>query len=281
MSTASVLPPDTRVGRVWLRVADIDRQRSVYEDVVGLEILEQNGSEATLGIGNTALLTLIERPDLDVRSSAETGLFHTAFRYPTRAGLGDALNRAENQWELTGASDHLVSEALYLDDPEGNGVELYRDRPTEEWPVADDGRIEMATLPLDREPIRTAAAGDSAAPDGTDIGHIHLEVSDVTRAHAFYVDTLGLGLKARYGEQAIFMAAGNYHHHVGANNWNGRTEPATGLGLDRFELLVPDEVTLGEVRERLSTAGYAPTDQGDGIAVHDADEIEIKVTVDR
>lgn len=277
MTDEGSLPPETRVGRVALRVADLERQVGFYEDVVGLETLERADGTATLGIDGSALLRLEARPDLDPRGRTETGLFHTAFRFPSRGALGDALGRVEDHWRLTGASDHVVSEALYLDDPEGNGVELYRDRPKSAWTIHDDGRIEMDTLPLDRGPLREAAHDGDRAPAETTVGHVHLEVSDALATRDFYVDGVGLGLKTTYGRQAVFLAAGEYHHHIGANTWNGRTEPGTGHGLDWFELIVPAEGTLTAARRRLGAAGAAPGDRETGFGVADPDGIELRM----
>jgi len=278
MTEAGSVPPETGVGRVALRVADLGGQIGFYEEVVGLETLNRGKESATLGTAGTPLLRLDARPDLEPRNSDETGLFHTAFRYPDRGALGDALARVESAWQLTGASDHLVSEALYLDDPEGNGVELYRDRPMEAWEIHDDGTIEMDTLPLDREPLREAAHGANRAQPGTTVGHVHLEVSDALAARDFYVNDVGLSLKTTQGDQAVFLAAGEYHHHVGANTWNGRSTPGTGHGLDWFELVVPDEASVTATRERLAAAGAAPTDRGEaGFAVADPDGIELRI----
>ena len=275
----STLPPGTEPGRVALRVGDLGRQVAFYEDVVGLSTLERRDGGATLGVDGTPLLELDERAALPPRSREETGLFHTAFLLPDRAALGDALARVEANWELSGASDHLVSEALYLADPEGNGVELYCDRPRAEWTVGEDGRIDMDTLPLALDPIRSAGAGTDEAPPETAVGHVHLEVSDVEAARAFYVDDLGLAVTATYGAEAIFLAAGGYHHHVGANTWNGRSAPGEGRGLDWFELVVPDGATLEAAVERLAGAGREPTRAGGEVSVADPDGIELRLRV--
>lgn len=273
------LPAGTEPGRVALRVGDLGRQVAFYEDVVGLSTVERSGGRATLGVEGAPLLELDERAALPPRGPEETGLFHTAFLVPDRAALGDALSRAETNWELSGASDHLVSEALYLDDPEGNGVELYRDRPRAEWTVHDDGRIDIDTLPLDLDPIREAGTGADEAPPETTVGHVHLEVSDVEAARAFYVDDLGLAVTATYGADAIFLAAGGYHHHVGANTWNRRSAPGEGRGLDWFEVVVPDEATREAAVERLARAGREPTRADGAIVVADPDGIEIRLRV--
>ncbi len=294
------LPTGTRIGRVALRVADLDETTAFYRDVVGLAVLDRDGDEAVLGVGDEELLVLRRDPDAPERGPTDAGLFHTAFRVPSRAALGEALGRVRERWRLDGASDHLVSEALYLDDPEGNGVEIYRDRPREEWPVADDGAVRMATEPLDLDGVAAAAEGagsaDAApadvadrAPIGTDVGHVHLEVTSLSAFEAAYVDGLGFEV-GMTGPDVRFVAAGGYHHHLGANAWRGRTTPAFGCGLAWFEVVVPDDAALDAVRSRLDAvrsrpdAAAADVDvelavdrRADGVAVTDADGIEVRV----
>jgi catechol 2,3-dioxygenase len=271
------LPPETAVGRVELRVKDLDAVRDFYEDVVGLEVRHAEAGRAALGAGGAELLRLVADPDAPERERDETGLFHTAFRVPTRSGLGGALARIEREWDLTGASDHRVSEALYLSDPEDNGVEVYCDRPRETWPVTDDGRVAMDTRPLDLDDLRAAAGGDDNVPGGTDVGHVHLEVSSIPDAREFYADTLGLGVRQTYGSQAVFVAAGDYHHHVGANSWNGRSSPPGGRGLEWFELVVPDREALEAVRERVETADRTATTTDDTLELTDPDGIVVRI----
>ncbi|MFC7132938.1 MULTISPECIES: VOC family protein [Salinibaculum] len=272
----SLLPPDTAVGRVALRVDDLDRLVDFYTSVVGLAVLARTDDQATLGAGGRPLLELVRGPDAHPRSREEAGLFHTAFRVPDRAALGAALSRVETSWQLTGASDHRVSEALYLWDPEDNGIEIYRDFPREEWPTAD-GRVGMDTLPLERDALRAESSGDDALPDGADVGHVHLEVTDLDAARAFYEDTLGLGVRAEW-TGAAFLAAGDYHHHVGLNVWSGRTAPAAGRGLDWFELVVPADA-LAAVRDRVAEAGIAVTETAEGILVRDPDRLAVRISV--
>lgn len=277
----TVLPAETGVGRVALRGHDLDRLVDFYTDIVGLTVQERTADHATLGAGGQSLLELIHAPDTHQRARDETGLFHTAIRVPDRAALADALARIEDDWQLTGASDHHVSEALYLDDPEGNGVEIYCDRPESEWPTAD-GRVQMDTLPLDREGLRAAAAessGTDGVPAATDVGHVHLEVSSLPAAREFYVDTLGLGVRQEF-RGALFVAAGTYHHHVGLNRWNERSAPASGRGLAWFELCVPDRETLANARERLHEAGVDISETDDGIAVSDSDGIGVRLSIE-
>lgn len=271
------LPPETTIGRVALRVNDVDEVGAFYESVVGLDALRTDGGTATLGAGGTPLLTLIGDPDATERRQDEAGLFHTAVRVPSRAALADALDRVE-EWRLDGASDHLVSEALYLSDPEGNGVEVYRDRPREEWPETDGGRVAMETLPLDRDDLRGRGPGAARVPDGTDVGHVHLEVTSTAAARECYVDAVGLDVRATYGDDALFLAAGGYHHHVGANVWNGRTAPASGSsrGLEWFELDVPAGA-VDALRSRLDAAGFDTRGTDEGFATTDRDGIGVRV----
>jgi catechol 2,3-dioxygenase len=200
---------------------------------------------------------------LALRASAEpgpspqraAGLFHTAFLYPTRGQLGAALLRvASEQAAFSGASDHLVSEALYLDDPDALGIELYRDRPREAWPPPDPGeRVKMDTLPLDLRALADEAEGDAS---GLRIGHVHLKVGDVDDAVRFWTQEVGLEVMTQWPGQAAFLAVGGYHHHIGVNSWYSRgaaLEPESGPGLDGVvlagtgraeELRTPDGVRI-------------------------------------
>jgi len=233
------------IARVVLRVSDLHRSIDWYGRVAGLDLRERENGHAALGApdGGPVLLELreAERPGTAPRAAA--GLFHTAFRYPTREALGALLRRAiEGGESLTGASDHAVSEALYLDDPDGIGVELYRDRPREKWPPPRPGdRVFMTTEPLDAEGVLAAAQGDLPdAAAGMDVGHVHLKVADVEQAVAFWTQEAGMELMARYGADAAFLADGGYHHHIGANNWYSRgaaLEPHDGPGLDKVVLV--------------------------------------------
>lgn len=266
-----LLPAATRVGRVALRVTDLDRLVEFYQGVVGLTVFDRDDTRATLGSAEP-LLELRSDPDAPPREPEETGLFHTAFLVPSRAALGDALVRVRERAALDGASDHRVSEALYLSDPEGNGVEIYRDRPRERWPI-EDGRVEMDTLPLDLDDLAALATGEEGVPEETTVGHVHLEVPSLSAAREFYVEDLGLSVRQEWDDSALFLAAGEYHHHVGLNTWNGRTRSKQGRGLAWFELLVPDEA-LSVIRKRL---GERAVDLGeeDGISLTDPDGIEL------
>lgn len=277
MTTPNALPPSTRVGRVALRANDPERLAGFYRDVIGLDPMGREEGRTTLGTGEVPLLELLADPDAPEREPDETGLFHTAFRVPSRAALGDALGRIRERWSLDGASDHRVSEALYLTDPEGNGVEVYRDRPREEWPV-EGGRVAMDTLRLDLDGLAERRRGTAGVPEGTTVGHVHLEVSSLPRAREFYVDGLGLGIRQEMDDAALFLAAGDYHHHVGLNVWNGRTTSPTGRGLAWFELCVPDREALTAVRERVDVEDAGS--ETDSLTLTDPDGIELRLRVE-
>ncbi|MGQ4554628.1 VOC family protein [Halobellus sp. GM3] len=278
--TTDVLPQEAHIGRTALRVTDLEELTNFYRDVVGLSVLRRSDTRSVLGVEGTSLLVLEGDEEALGRHRSGAGLFHNAFRVPSRAALGDALARVREHWRLGGASDHGVSEALYLTDPEGNGIEIYRDYPREDWPRADNGRIRMGTYPLDLGPVEAAAAGDAGFPAGTDVGHVHLEVSSLEAFSDFYVDTLGFEVQTEL-PAALFAGAGGYHHHLGANTWNHRTRSVSGRGLSWFEVLVPDEASLEAVRERLIASDVSLTETGDGVVVHDPDEIEVRIRVDQ
>jgi catechol 2,3-dioxygenase len=273
----AALPPDTHIGRVALRVGSLEELRPFYRRL-GFAV-ERDGRRASLVTADgTDLLILTETPDAPDRPSTAAGLFHFAIRVPSRRALADSLVRLEDAGlRLTGASDHLVSEALYLRDPEGNGIEIYRDLPREDWPRTDDGGVGIDTLPLDTDALRAEGAPTDRFPSGTDMGHVHLEVTDIDRAREFYVDSLGFQLQATDPRgQAAFVAAGGYHHHVGLNVWNGRSDRAgNARGLEWYELVVPD----GDARRQLG-ARLDARSEGGALVVSDPDGIELRLVAD-
>ena len=282
-SDAAPLPAETSVGRAALRVDDLDRVVPFYRDAIGCQV-DRDGARVRLSSSDGRVLVELEAvPDAPPRPRSAAGLFHVAIRLPDRASLADALERLRDTGApLDGASDHLVSEALYLQDPAGNGLELYHDRPRDEWPHRDDGSVEMDTLPLDLADL--SAAGDGAAADalpaGTDVGHVHLESSDLAASAAFYAGALGLGQSTQDYSQAHFLAAGDYHHHVAFNRWNGRTETiGDHQGLRWFELVLPDAASRTAAVDRLERAGFA-VDERDGVPeATDPDCIGVRLLV--
>jgi catechol 2,3-dioxygenase len=272
---AARIHPDTRVGAVRLRVADVDRVAGFYERAIGLRAIERTAELARLGAGGDALVELVAAPGAPPRPPGTTGLFHLAILVPSRAELARALRRvAEAGERLGGASDHLVSEALYLSDPEGNGIEIYRDRAREEW-RRSNGDIEMATLPLDVESLIGELRGDGEprpAPPDTRIGHVHLNVSDLADAEAFYVGALGFDVTVRGYPGALFVSAGGYHHHIGLNTWAGEGAPPSppgSRGLVRFELVLPDAEALDGAARRLESAGVPAERRNGGLELAD------------
>lgn len=276
---ADSLPKGTRIGRTALRVADLDELSEFYQEVVGLEVLRTTDTTSVLGADGTPLLVLEESEHTVGRHRSSAGLFHNAFRVPSRGALGDALARIRNHWHLGGASDHWVSEALYLTDPEGNGIEIYRDYPSDQWPSAADGSVRISTEPLDLTPLEAAATGDSTVPPGTDVGHVHLEVTSLEEFRDCYVDSLGFEIQTSL-PSASFVSAGGYHHHIGANTWHHRTAPNDGRGLAWFELVVPGTGTLDAVRERFEARDIPVTERNDGIEVTDPDGITLRLQVE-
>jgi len=275
---SGLLPAETHIGRTALLVSDLERMTDFYRTVVGLDVLRNTRNESALGVDDRPLLVLRSGPDAEPHSRSGVGLYHNAFRVPSRRALGDAFERVREHWQLDGASDHRVSEALYLTDPEGNGIEIYRDFPRDEWPRSDDGMVEMTTDPLDLESIADAATGATLAPPETDIGHIHLEVSSLDAFRSFYVDKLGFESQATMPE-ALFVSAGGYHHHVGANTWHTRTSPLEGRGLSWFEIVLPDTDSLTAVEHRLQARDCPISKTEHTLSVNDPDDIEIRFTV--
>jgi catechol 2,3-dioxygenase len=245
-----------RIGTVTLTVRDLDTVSRFYQEVIGLTRIETGAGLVRLGVGTTVLLELRHDPAAPLASRRAAGLFHTAFLLPSRTDLAQwLLHVAELGVPLQGASDHLVSEAIYLADPEGNGIEVYWDRPSETW-AWRDGMVEMDTQSLDLNGLTAAVRtrGWSGLPSGSIIGHVHLQVGALDPADGFYAGVLGLEVVCRY-PGATFLSSGGYHHHLATNIWNSRSapvrlEPTTGLA--NVEL-VSEAGVLDTVRSRLPT----------------------------
>lgn len=271
---AMAIHPDTSMGTVDLTVADLARSRDFYERALGLRAAETEHGTMTLGVeGEPALLELTADVAATAAPPRSTGLFHFAVLVPSRRDLAIALRRlADARVPLDGASDHLVSEALYLHDPDGNGIEIYRDRPRHDWPHVDGG-LEMATIPLDLDDVFTelppASARDAVAPAGTRMGHVHLKVSDLDEAEAFYTGVLGFDVTVKGYPGALFVSAGGYHHHLGLNTWQSRgaNPPHPGsIGLRSFDVVLPDAGELDRILARVREAGIE-CEQVNGVAV--------------
>jgi catechol 2,3-dioxygenase len=268
------IAPGTAPGGVSLTVSDLDRSRAFYEGALGLRGQELEDGGLAFGAPEAAtLVRLYGDPTAPALDRGATGLFHLAILLPSRVDLGHALIRlAQARWPLDGASDHLVSEALYLSDPDGNGIEIYRDRPRDQW-RHEAGQLKMATLPLDLRSVVAELGPDPdpqpTVPYDTVIGHVHLQVADLDEAEAFYHGLLGFDVTVRGYPGAVFVSAGGYHHHLGLNTWNsagaGPANPGA-VGLRSYELLLPDQAELEAVRKRVESAGLPVQPDSSGVA---------------
>lgn len=250
-----------RIGSVRLRVRDLDRVASFYTSALGLAVIGSEQGRVILGTGPTSLLELVGDPGLSPSDPRQAGLFHTAFLMPTRADLGRWLSHAvATGVPLQGASDHLVSEAVYLADPEGNGIEIYADRASPGWRDRT-GAIRMTTDPLDAQDLLSSATGTawSGFPDQGMIGHVHLQVGDTVQADRFYTGILGFDIATRY-PGASFYGSGGYHHQLAANAWNSRSSGKRRVGmagLDAVEIVVRDTGTLAAIATRAAAGETA------------------------
>jgi catechol 2,3-dioxygenase len=264
------------MGAVSLTVSDLAQSRDFYERAIGLTATERDDGSVALTAGGVPLVSLYGDSSAAPLNRRATGLYHQAILVPSRRDLAQALVRlARASWPLDGASDHLVSEAVYLSDPDGHGIEIYRDRPRSEWRHTN-GQLEMATIPLDLDGVLGELAGDTSVPDkapsGTTIGHVHLQVAELAATEAFYNGTLGFDVTVRGYPGALFVSAGGYHHHLGLNTWQsaGAAPPEPGaIGLRSYEVLLPSEDGLAAVLERVETAGIPTEPFGDSTLVRD------------
>jgi catechol 2,3-dioxygenase len=276
------IDPATRMGAVHLTVSDLDRSLRYYRESIGLERLGGDSTHASLGAGGVELVVLEELPGARP-ADGYAGLFHFALLVPTRPDLARWLAHAiRERVGLTGASDHFVSEAIYLRDPDHHGIEIYVDRPRELW----EGEVRrMGTWPLDadsllRELDDPRTAEFDGLPAGTTMGHVHLRVADVDSTVAFYRDVLGFGLMTQLGPQAAFLSAGGYHHHLGANTWESRgaaPAPEGSATLRHATVVLPSEDERDRVLSRVADARLAI----DGGAVRDPSGNTIVLEVER
>lgn len=272
--TSYALTRPAYIDQSHLVVTDLGLVSGFYQSMLGLKVIEKTTSGEVLGVGGHPLLTLTTAKDAAVAPRNAAGLFHTAFLMPDRSELARWLRHAaQNNVVLDGASDHLVSEAIYLSDPEGNGIEIYADRPHEGWKFLEDGMVEMATRRLDLQALYNSAPEDrwGGMAEGTAIGHLHLQVGDIPQADAFYRDVLGLKLMARY-PGASFFATGGYHHHLAANIWNsqGATARADNMtGLSDYRIRFNDKTTLDAAVSRLDALELNSEKRDGGVFLKD------------
>ncbi|UUZ81157.1 VOC family protein [Paenibacillus sp. P26] len=276
--------PDTAIGQVKPRVSDLERSVGFYREVVGLKVLRSaNGTAELTADGVRALLLITELPDAVVpprRSAA--GLYHFAILLPDRESLGMALRNLIRGGIHIGHSDHLVSEALYITDPDNNGIEIYADRPRSRWKRDENNEYIMTLEPIDWDGLLGAGGEEPWAglPRDTTIGHIHLHVSDLEKTRSFYNGVLGFDITAHMDDSALFFSAGGYHHHIGLNTWAGvgtPLAPPNATGLDYFTITIPDRTELETLAQRLTEAAIPIRKDGESIIVHDPSGIEIRL----
>lgn len=283
------IPDNTKIQSVELKVKDLESSLNFYSNLLGFKVITNINGVAELSANGAApyIFRLVEDKNAVWRRRGTTGLFHTAIRLPNRKELARVFMRLfDNRVKFQGFSDHLVSEAIYLADPDENGIELYADKPRSEW-VNTMGQIEMDTLPLNLSLITAELKDDNSEwrgihPD-TDIGHIHLNVSDLHKAQKAYSLLMGMNVTNSMYNGAMFFSAGGYHHHIGTNIWssrNGSPAPENTLGLINFTIKIPDEGYIKELESRFSEAGLIVNPYKNGtIEILDFDKIKITVTL--
>jgi catechol 2,3-dioxygenase len=267
--------PQTYVEQVMLKVQDLERALKFYQEVIGFKVLKQMGNKVDLTAdGQTVLLSIEQPDDVAVVQGKTTGLYHFALLLPTRSDLARIVQHFADMGIRFGSSDHLVSEALYLSDPDGNGIEIYRDRAPSEWNW-NNGEVAMTVDPLNFRDLLSAVNQQQAwagLPADTVMGHIHLHVSELRKTEEFYVKGLGFEVVNRFGAQALFISTGKYHHHIGLNTWNGvgaPRPPENSVGLHSFTLMYPSVETRDHVVASLKTMGASVTDDNGVIATAD------------
>jgi len=268
------LPDGLRLGPVSLTVTDLDRSIPFYESAIGLQLARRDGAEAALGAGGEDLLVLVEEPDAR-RAGRHAGLYHFALLQPSRLELGRAARRLiATETPVSGASDHKISEAIYLPDPDGNGIELAADRARERWGDLGDPTALGGPEPLDMQGLMAMVDGEEVherAAEDLKVGHVHLHVGSVEDALGFWRDLVGFEVMTRF-PSAAFIAAGGYHHHLGLNTWRGEgvpPMPSGVVGMRHWTIVLDTPAEVAEVRERLAAAG-APTEElSDGFLTRD------------
>jgi catechol 2,3-dioxygenase len=284
ISTAEQLPGTTRIAYAQLVVNDVPASLHFYRDMVGLEPIWSRGDTTALSAAADSDPVVFLTHDGAARRRApnSAGLFHMALLYPTRKDLAEAFARLHTDgWQFQGFADHGVSEALYLADAEGNGVELYVDRPRSKWPVRN-GELQMVTEPLDLDSLlaELKKSTQPLQPAKLSIGHMHLQVTDLKAAGIFYNETLGFAVTQRSFPGALFVAAGGYHHHIGLNVWNSRggSPAADGtLGLVRFGISPGSVEAVQSLAARMQDTQYWLKTTGRGMLVRDRDNIQIEI----
>ncbi|MNW37794.1 Catechol-2,3-dioxygenase [compost metagenome] len=284
--TGTIIDPDTMIGLVRLKVRNLETSIAFYEEVIGFKVLrrEQGVAELTAN-GITPLLVLEENEKLQVMPERSvSGLYHFAILVPNRRALGLSLRNLIKHKIPVGQGDHLVSEALYLNDPDQNGIEIYADRPREAWQRNSQGEYLMATDPVDIEGLLNISEDGvwKGLEPKTVIGHVHFHVGDLSVAKQFYCDVLGFEITLHYGNAALFISAGGYHHHIGLNTWAGTgapPNPEDAVGLRYFTISLPNQAALDEVVSRLSESGILYQEHDHEVTLSDPFGIGIKLVI--
>lgn len=284
---SAVLHPSTELGQVSLRISNLARSARFYTEVVGLKMLRQQGRVAELTADGKNTLLVLEEVEGLVQQPERTaaGLYHFAILVPDRESLGLVIRNLVAHNIPVGQGDHLVSEALYISDPDNNGIEIYVDRPRDTWKRDAQGEIMMTTDPVDVEGLLAVSEGKewNGLPEGTVIGHVHFHVSNLQEAKRFYCDILGFELTAHYGSAALFISAGGYHHHIGLNVWAGVGVPNTpwnAAGMNYFSIVLPNDEELEVVSGRIREAGLALEERDGAFYVKDPSDIEVRLVVE-
>lgn len=273
-----------RLGEVKLRVSELDRSIAYYEQVIGFKVLRKEDNIAYLTADGKTTLLILEEVEDAVVTPAQTasGLYHFAILLPSRTSLGSFLNHLAEQDVKLGQADHLVSEALYVYDPDNHGIEIYRDRPRDEWNYELDGHVKMASDPIDLESLMNDGKQEvwNGLPSDTIMGHVHLHVSDLMKSKAFYCDVLGFDIMANW-PGAMFIAAGGYHHHLGMNTWAGvgaPLAPPNATGISYYKMIIPEADEIERTLKRLKQADIAVEQRQDAWYFQDPSGIEIKLS---
>ncbi len=282
----SVIHPALEIGLVSIKVSQLERSLTYYTEVIGLQVLRQTATTAELTAdGHNTLLIIEEIANATIpRRQTVAGLYHFAILLPDRTSLGLALRNLLEHRQNIGQGDHLVSEALYLYDPDNNGIEIYADRPRSTWQKDARGQYIMGTEPVDVESLLELAEGQpwQGLPAGTKIGHVHFHVSSLDEARKFYVDTLGFEIVLTDDRSVLFISAGGYHHHMGLNIWAGAgapKAPANSTGIDHYTLQMPDQAAIQEVADRVKAAGIPLEYDGEELWITDPSNIRIRFYV--
>ena len=277
--------PTTFVGHVNIKVENLARSLQYYQEIIGFDILEQTANTAKLTTdGKTSILSLTQPKDVIPKQGRTTGLYHFALLLPEKKDLANIVVHFSEKGIRFGSSDHLVSEALYLHDPDGNEIEIYIDRNPSEWSWTDE-EVAMAVDPLDFERLlKNRVPGETweGLPEDTLMGHIHLHVSELEKTEEFYVKGLGFDVVNRYGRQALFLSKDNYHHHIGVNTWNGVGAPKpaeNSVGMESYTLVLPNEEAIKETVANLKKIGVSVTEEAGRRMTYDPSGNRIELTI--